>query len=70
MGLIVKKVKESPYLTLSEAQKTGRLADFAAQEEARGIGPADRDDFKSALGRVITAPPEQRLCQGGKHLFI
>jgi hypothetical protein len=29
-------------LTLSEALKSGRLQDFIVQEEARGIGPANR----------------------------
>jgi hypothetical protein len=28
-------------LTLSEALRTGRIDDFVAQEEARGVGPAD-----------------------------
>jgi hypothetical protein len=26
-------------ITLVEAVKTGRMAEFAAQEEARGVGP-------------------------------
>ena len=43
-------------LTLSEAVKTGRLQEFIAQEEARGIGPIDRADLDRALAKVIKAP--------------
>ena len=43
-------------LTLSDALKSGRLADFAAQAEAEGVGPADRSQFDALVGRV-TAPP-------------
>jgi len=31
-----------PMLTLTEALRTGRLAEFAAQEEKRGVGPVER----------------------------
>jgi hypothetical protein len=43
-------------LTLSEAVKTGRLQEFIAQEEARGIGSIDRADLDRALAKVIKAP--------------
>jgi hypothetical protein len=36
-------------LSLAEAIKTGRLEEFIAQEEARGIGPAKRKDLDRAL---------------------
>ena len=34
-----------PYITLREALESGRLSDFAAQEEARGVGHIDRAEF-------------------------
>lgn len=43
-------------LSLSEAMKTGRLAEFVAQEEARGIGPANRADVDAALAKLIRQP--------------
>ena len=45
-------------LTLSEALKAGKLAEFAAQAEAEGIGPADCSQFDALVGRV-TAPPQE-----------
>lgn len=42
-------------ITLSEALQSGRLQEFIAQEEARGIGPADTRDLDSTLSRLITA---------------
>jgi hypothetical protein len=43
-------------LTLSEALKTGRLPEFIAQEEARGIGPVDRRELDDAIKRLATTP--------------
>jgi hypothetical protein len=43
-------------LTLAEAVKSGRLAEFAAQEEARGIGPIDQADFGATLAKMVKAP--------------
>jgi hypothetical protein len=42
-------------ITLSEAISGGRLPEFIAQEEARGIGPIDRADFDGAVKNVIKA---------------
>ena len=42
-------------LSLAVALASDRLDDFAAQAEADGIGPADRDQFDALVGRV-TAP--------------
>jgi hypothetical protein len=43
-------------LTLTDALKTKRLQEFIAQEEARGVGPADRADLDRALAKAIKAP--------------
>jgi hypothetical protein len=43
-------------LSLSEAVKMGRLDEFIAQEEARGIGPIDRADFDATLAKLVKAP--------------
>jgi hypothetical protein len=52
-------VKESGMLSLAEAVKTGRIQDFIAQEEARGIGPVDRAELDDALSKVIKAPQSE-----------
>jgi hypothetical protein len=44
------------YITLREALESGRLPEFAAQEEARGVGPIDRAAFGHLLGKAIKAP--------------
>jgi hypothetical protein len=46
-------------LTLAEAMKSGRLQEFIAQEEARGIGPADRAKLDRALAKVIKSPKSE-----------
>ena len=43
-------------LTLKEALASGRLEDFIAQEEERGIGSANRADFEEALRAIATQP--------------
>jgi hypothetical protein len=43
-------------LTLSEALKSGRLAEFVSQEEARGSGPAARKKLDAAIKRLATTP--------------
>ena len=40
-------------LTLMEAIRTGRVDDFAAQEEARGVGPVSEADFDDVAAKVI-----------------
>lgn len=46
-------------LTLAEAVKVGRLSDFAAQEEARGVGPIDRAAFDALAAALIKAPQSE-----------
>ena len=46
----------APRLTLREAVASGRLADFIAQEERRGVGPVDGAALDAALARIVTAP--------------
>lgn len=43
-------------LTLSQALRTGRLKDFIAQEEKRGIGPAERKELDATIERLATTP--------------
>ena len=43
-------------LTLSEAQKSGRLPEFIDQEETRGVGPANQKQFDAAVKRLATPP--------------
>jgi len=46
-------------LTLKQALEDGRLAEFAAQEEARGIGPIDRAELDRAVAKLIRAPQSE-----------
>jgi hypothetical protein len=43
-------------LTLRDAINRGKMADFIAQEEARGIGPADRKKLDAAIKKLTTTP--------------
>jgi hypothetical protein len=47
-------------LTLSEALRTGRLAEFAAQEESRGIGAADRKKLDALIKKMATTPLQSK----------
>lgn len=40
-------------LSLFDAIKSGRLREFALQEETRGIGPVDEGELMAALGTTI-----------------
>ena len=44
-------------LTLNEAIRLNRLADFIAQAEAAGVEAANEAGFEELLGRVVKAPP-------------
>jgi len=45
-------------LTLAEAIKSDRLQEFIAQEEARGIGHANRRDVEAAIKTLATTPTQ------------
>lgn len=47
------------HVTLTEALKLDRLADFIAQEEARGVGAADKADLDRALEALIKQPQSE-----------
>lgn len=47
-------------LTLADAIKSGRLQEFAAQEEARGMGPIDRAEFDGTVKKVIAPRSKDR----------
>jgi hypothetical protein len=44
-------------LTLAEAQKSGRLEEFIAEQEAAGLSPVDRAEFDNLLSVVMSARP-------------
>jgi hypothetical protein len=52
------------HLTLSSALKTGRLDDFIAQEEARGIGPIGRAELDRHIAALIKAPQSKDQTSG------
>ena len=41
-------------LTLTKAIQSGRLDEFIAQEEARGIGPVNKKKLDAALKKLAT----------------
>ena len=43
-------------LTLNEALRSNRLADFIAQAEAEGVAAADEAEFSDAMKRLVKAP--------------
>lgn len=43
-------------LSLSQARKEGRLQEFIAQEEARGVGPLDGTNLDAALEMFTKQP--------------
>lgn len=43
-------------LTLNEAIRLDRLADFIAQAEAEGVAAADASEFEVGLAKLIKAP--------------
>jgi hypothetical protein len=43
-------------ITLTQAIKDGRLREFIAQEEARGVGPADSKEVADAIHHLATTP--------------
>lgn len=46
-------------LTLVNALREGRLDEFIAQEEARGVGPADKANLDHALEALIRQPQSE-----------
>lgn len=46
-------------LTLSEAIKTRKIQEFIAQEEARGVAPADLKEFQNLADRLIKDTPQE-----------
>lgn len=47
-------------ITLADALAFDRLEDFAAQAEAEGIGPADREQFEALIGTLTAPQPEDQ----------
>lgn len=45
-------------LTLTEALRTNKIADFVRQEEKRGIGPADRKKLDALIKKAVTTPQQ------------
>lgn len=46
-------------LSLSQAIKTKRLQDFIAQEEARGVPPANLREVQTLIDEMIKAKPQE-----------
>jgi len=46
-------------ISLLEAIKEGRVPDFIAQEEARGIGPIPCADFAALTAALVKAPQSE-----------
>jgi hypothetical protein len=46
-------------LSLSDAQRRGRIDEFITLEEARGVGPIDRAEFDAGTSKLIKAPQSE-----------
>lgn len=59
-------------LTLSDAIKSGQIQEFIAQEEARGIGPADREKLEATIKKAATksSRSEDRTSRSAMILFL
>ena len=53
-------------LTLTEARKTGRLKEFATQEELRGIPSIAANEFDQESIKIIKSPPPQDQTSGSR----
>lgn len=53
-------------LTLSEAQKTGRLQEFAEQEAERGVAKISAKSFDVSVKRVLKPLPPQDQTSGSR----
>lgn len=51
-------------LSLSKAQKTGKLEEFIAQEEARGVGQISAAEFDETAATVIKTPLQDDQTSG------
>ena len=51
-------------LSLSQALIEGRLEDFVAQEEARGVQPISEAEFELTTSAVIKTPPQDDQTSG------
>lgn len=51
-------------MSLQDAIKDGRLEDFIAQEEARGVGPISEAEFDNTASTVIRTPPQYDQTSG------
>lgn len=40
-------------LSLTKAIKTGRIQEFIAQEEARGVGPINKDELDALIEEAV-----------------
>jgi hypothetical protein len=45
-------------LTLSQAVRDGRLREFVAQEEARGVGPGQSRELEKAIKNLAITPKQ------------
>lgn len=55
-------------LTLTEALRSSRLADFIAQKEAEDVGPVDEPELMEAIEATIKQPrSEDRTLRSASH---
>jgi hypothetical protein len=52
-------MNDSNKLSLSEAINSGKINEFVAQEEARGMGPAARREVETLLKQAATTPLQE-----------
>ncbi len=62
------KAARTEALSLRRAVAENRVEEFIDQEEARGIGPVERDEFDRALAETIRSPrsEDQTSCSSSR----
>lgn len=50
---MIESVKSHSFLSLADAQASGRLEEFISQEQVRGKGPANPIELDESLSRLI-----------------
>lgn len=67
MARVMESVKRVSYLPLSKARKDGALQEFVAQEEARGIPPADQLALQGLIRKALPPPKEPQPANQTSH---
>ena len=63
---MTESVKPLNHLTLSEAQKTGRLQDFILQQQTAGLEAISSKEFDETVAGLVKAPQSPNQTSGSR----